>query len=359
MANTWSPIPGPSYPNTPNAFNTVFNNLARKVLKGVVTQQAPLLSPAVQCLLRNKEVMPGKPGQSFFEFNALPLNPYNPLQQTDWKYGFNLTDSVESNPVPARCNDAKYIATTTIARGKMNLLQDNPNTFFNEIAVEIGQLYQNVLQQLSVMLTGYTTATDYSQFYGLQNIIDDTTQTGVQVLEEVNRGTYPWFNAYVLNPATFTYNNTQLPVYQQFIAAQIWYDKQVNGSVAPFRFGFCSHSTLSYLVFSMTRDANNSSIERILNLDGSREYNIQYVRVGNILLFPDPLIPAGQVFFFHPSDVKLILNRYDAFVSKIIDATFIGYYGAQALILLIGGQLVCKRPSATLRLINMPVLGGM
>jgi hypothetical protein len=359
IQGSWNAIPGVSYPSYPGSFNTIFANLARKVLKGVVLQQAPTLSPAVQCLLRNKEVMPGSPAQSFYEFNAVPLNPSNPLTKTDYTYSFSLTPSQPSNVVPARCNDAKYITTMSVTRGELNLLVDNPNTFFEEITVRLAQLYQNVIQQLSNILVGYTTATDFSDFYGLGNVIDDTTQTGVSTFESINRGTYPWFCGQVLNPNTFTINSAAIPVYQQIVASQIWFDKKVNGMVPPFRFGFCNHATLGYIMFSLTKDTNNNSIERYLNLDAGREYDIRYIRVGNVLLFADPLIPAGQIFFFHPGDVRLVLNRDDAFVSKIIDLTFTNFFEAQGIVLLIGGQLICERPMATMRLINLPTMGGM
>jgi hypothetical protein len=179
------------------------------------------------------------------------------------------------------------------------------------------------------------------------------------MLENINRTTYPWFNAKVLDPSTFKINGNSIPIYQQLVASQIWFDEQNNGSIAPFRFGFCSHATLSYIMFSLTKDVNGNSLERILNLEGAREYNIPYVRVGNVLLFPDRLIPAGQVFFFHPQDIKLMLNRDDAFVSKIIDLTFSKFFEAQGLVLLIGGQLICEKPSATMRLINLPTMAGI
>jgi hypothetical protein len=353
------PIGGPSYPTYANSFNTIFANLSRNVLRGVVMQQAPLMSPAVQCLLRNKKVQTAPPGQKFLEFNAVPLNPSTPLQKTDYTYSYTIQPSVSSNVVPAGLNDAKYYTNISFTRGELNLLENNPNAFFDELTVRLMQQYQNVLQQLSSMLTGYTTTTDFSDLYGLGNIIDDTTQTGVTMFEDINRATYPWFCGKVLNPSTFTISGVALPVYQQIIASQIWFDKQAMGTVAPFRFGFCNHATLANIMFSMTKDSNNASLERYLNLDGGREYNIKSIRIGETILFADPLIPAGQIFFFHPNEVQLLLNGLDAFVTKIIDLTFQGQLEAQGVFLLIGGQLVCKRPYSTMRLINLPTLANM
>lgn len=352
-----SPLSGPTYPTGGNSFNTVFANLQRNVLKGVFVQQAPTLSPMLQCLLQNYTTERGI-GQKFMEFAVKPLNITSVLQPTDYRYEWSIQTPATSNVVWAGLNDAKYISQITFYKGELDLYKNNALApYFDEISVRIAELYQSIIQGMAVALSGVTTVTDFSQFYGIGNFIDNGTN-GVTTIEDVSRTTYPWFSAIVKDPSTFLYNGAAIPLYQELVMAQYYRDQVMNGIVGKLRYGFCNANVMANIMLSMTQAGSAGSIERITALDGGREYDIQYIKVGGVVLVVDPYVPANTIYFFNPEDIQLILSENGMFASKTVDITPAGYLDAKSLICMLGGNLVCKQPFKTMKLINVPTMGG-
>jgi len=344
-------------PDTSTGAKDYLNSLSRAIPPYVVAQNLGKLSPLTRRLLASAEVKPIS-----FPFISQPVakKTINNVQKVDYQGSFTVPTSLDTDLADmATLYSNLALSTLLVSDFEVKAFeQGNPNVLYDTIKLRANETWMGLVDQIATWLlgsriSGTPPAEDTTQFYGLQDIIDDGTNCSNYA--NIDRETNTYWNSYIWD-AVSTFGSG-LSAYVYVMRALAKYQTVASTMGLP-DVGFTSPAVFQALAESFT------NIERYVvadpaKLEEVRQYEVTGIAINGIPIFPDAYITNNEIFFINWSHLHLKFCDGYAVVSSDWKDLSVNGRLAYFSYLMFGGQLFCDAPVSCFRLQNMPEATGI